>query len=189
MGQGAKTATLLLAFTFVIEAGAAMAAPAWQSIVPRLVPREDLPAAVAASSVGYNISRALGPALGGVFSGFFGVAAPFWVNAFFNVGSIVALMLARARPRPASALPGERLAGALRAGLRHARNNPPLRATLIRAAGFFFFAGASLSPGASSQALGGSRACRGSTCRRSSRWRTGCALAGSRCTCRTRLAP
>ena len=142
VGRGAMTATLLLAFTFLIEAGAAMAAPAWQSIVPRLVPREDLPAAVAASSVGFNISRALGPALGGVFSAAFGPAAPFWVNAFSNVGSIVALALARARPRQAPALPAERLASAIRTGVRHARNNPPLRATILRAAVFFFFAAA-----------------------------------------------
>jgi MFS family permease len=138
--RGAMTATLLLAFTFVIEAGAAMAAPAWQSIVPHLVPREDLPAAVAANSVGVNISRALGPALGGVFAAALGPAAPFWFNAFSNVGSITALALARVTEKRAHSLPAERFAGAIRAGLRHARNNPPLRATLWRASVFFFFA-------------------------------------------------
>ena len=138
----AMTAWLLLAFTFLIEMGAALAAPAWQSIVPRLVPREDLPAAVAANAVGFNISRALGPALGGIIAAAFGHAAPFWVNAFSNVGSIIALGLARPRPARASALPAERFFGAIRAGVRHARNNPRLRATLVRATAFFFFAAA-----------------------------------------------
>jgi MFS family permease len=140
--HGAMTAWLLLAFTFLIEMGAALGAPAWQSIVPRLVPREDLPAAVAANAVGFNISRALGPALGGVIAAAFGHAAPFWVNAFSNVGSITALALARPRRARASALPAERFFGATRAGIRHARNNPGLRATLVRAIAFFFFAAA-----------------------------------------------
>ena len=140
--HGAMTAWLLLAFTFLIEMGAALGAPAWQSIVPRLVPREDLPAAVAANAVGFNISRALGPALGGVIAAAFGHAAPFWVNAFSNAGSITALGFARPRRARTTALPAERFLGALRAGVRHARNNPPLRATLVRAIAFFFFAAA-----------------------------------------------
>ena len=140
--HGAMTAWLLLAFTFLIEMGAALGAPAWQSIVPRLVPREDLPAAVAANAVGFNISRALGPALGGVIAATFGNAAPFWVNAFSNVGSITALGFARPRRARTSPVPAERFLGAMRAGVRHARNNPPLRATLVRAMAFFFFAAA-----------------------------------------------
>ena len=140
--QDAMTPWLLLAFTFFIEAGAALAAPAWQWIVPRLVPHEDLAAAVTINSVGFNISRAIGPALGGVIAAAFGQAAPFWVNAFSNVGSIAALGLSRPRPVRASALPAERFFGAIRAGIRHARNNPGLLTTLLRAVLFFFFASA-----------------------------------------------
>jgi len=62
--------------------------PAWQSIVPQLVPRQDLPEAVAANSVGVNVSRAVGPALGGVITVAWGIAAPFWANAGSNLGSI-----------------------------------------------------------------------------------------------------
>jgi MFS family permease len=137
---GAQTASLLLVFTFLIEAGSALASPAWQSIVPRLVPREDLPSAVAANSVGFNISRAIGPALGGVLSAAFGLAAPFWVNAFSNVGAITALFVAKPNAARPSALPAERFASALRTGIRHARASPPLRATYARAMAFFFFA-------------------------------------------------
>jgi predicted MFS family arabinose efflux permease/quinol monooxygenase YgiN len=136
------TPILLLAFVFMIEAGASMGGPAWQSIVPRLVPREDLAPAVAATSVGFNISRALGPALGGVLSAAFGIAAPFWVNAFSNVGSIGALFWWRPPSKPSGGLPAERVANAVRTGLRYARNNAPLRATLFRAIGFFVFASA-----------------------------------------------
>jgi len=40
----------LLFLTFLIETGAALTAPAWQAIVPQLVPRQDLPEAVAATA-------------------------------------------------------------------------------------------------------------------------------------------
>ena len=70
----------LLLFTFLIGVGSALTAPAWQSIVPQLVPKQHLPPAIAANSVGVNISRAVGPALGGFMTAGSGIAAPFWVN-------------------------------------------------------------------------------------------------------------
>ena len=139
---GQVTPISLLVFTFLIETGAAFVAPAWQSIVPQLVPRPELPAAVAANSVGVNISRAVGPALGGVLTGTLGISAPFWVNAFSNFGSIGALLWWRPPKSARTRLPAERLANAIRTGLRHARHNPPLRATLLRAVGFFLAASA-----------------------------------------------
>ena len=136
------TPAVLLAFLFVIGVGSALAAPAWQSIVPQLVPRKDLSAAVAANSVGVNISRAIGPALSGMLTVTAGIAAPFWVDAFSNAGSVGALLWWRSPQRSKRRLPAARFAGAVRTGLRYARNNPPLRATLYRAAAFFIFASA-----------------------------------------------
>ncbi|MGY3609441.1 MULTISPECIES: MFS transporter [unclassified Bradyrhizobium] len=133
---------VLLLFTFLLGVGAAFTAPAWQSVVPSLVPRQDLAAAVASNGVGVNISRAIGPALGGVIIGGLGIAAPFWLNALSNFGVIGALWWWRPSTSGGHALPAERLASALVIGLRHARFNPHLRATLIRAASFFFFASA-----------------------------------------------
>jgi predicted MFS family arabinose efflux permease len=136
------TPITLLLFMFVIGAGSALTAPAWQSIVPSLVPRRDLSAAVAANSVGVNISRAVGPALSGVITLGFGIAAPFWLDALSNLGTIGALVWWRAPKRADRGLPAERFASAVRAGNRYARNNPALLATLLRAIGFFFFASA-----------------------------------------------
>jgi MFS family permease len=136
------TPVTLLTFTFLVGVGSALVAPAWQSIVPQLVPRQELPAAVAVNSVGVNISRAVGPALGGVLTVGLGIAAPFWVNAFSNLGSIGVLVWWRAPQAASTRLPAERFASALRTGIRYARNNPPLRATLRRAVGFFLFASA-----------------------------------------------
>ena len=134
--------SVLLLFTFLLGAGAAFTAPAWQSIVPQLVPKQDLAAAVASNGVGVNISRAIGPALGGLVIGALGIAAPFWINALSNFAVIGALFWWRPPASQGSGLPPERLTGALVIGFRHARYNPNLRATLIRAVAFFFFASA-----------------------------------------------
>ncbi|MBH5397192.1 MFS transporter [Bradyrhizobium sp. CNPSo 4010] len=134
--------SILLLFTFLLGTGAAFTAPAWQSIVPQLVPKQDLAAAVASNGVGVNISRAIGPALGGVVIGVLGIAAPFWINALSNFAVIGALLWWRPPTPQGNRLPPERLTGALVIGFRHARYNPDLRATLIRAVAFFFFASA-----------------------------------------------
>ena len=60
---GLASPAALLVSTFLLGVGGALSAPAWQSITPQLVPRQDLDSAVAANSVGFNLSRAVGPAL------------------------------------------------------------------------------------------------------------------------------
>jgi MFS family permease len=139
---GAATPGNLLLFTFLIGAVAAVTAPAWQSIVPQLVPKQELTPAVAANSVGFNISRAVGPALGGVIVAVAGIAAPFWINAISNLAVIGALLWWRPPAERRRHLPVERFGSAIRTGFRHARNNPHLRATLIRSAAFFLFGSA-----------------------------------------------
>src|SRR6478672_8204305 len=137
------TPVTLLVFTLLLGAGAAVVAPAWQSIVPLLVTRkEELPLAVALNSVGVNISRAIGPALVGMLTVGVGVSAPFWINAVSNIGSVGGLLWWRPPERTGSRLPTERFHAAIRTGARYARHNPLLRATLFRAIGFFLFASA-----------------------------------------------
>ena len=116
--------------------------PAWQAVVPQLVPRSDLPPAIAANSVGVNISRALGPALGGVAISAYGIVAPFWINAMSNLAIVGHFTMVAAGDAAGTLLPAERFGHAMVAGLRYARHNRHLRATLIRAAGFFLFASA-----------------------------------------------
>jgi MFS family permease len=136
------TPSTLLLFMFLLSLFSALEAPAWQSIVPQLVPKEDLSAAVAANSVGINISRAIGPALGGVIIAGFGIAAPFWLNAISNVGVIGALLWWRSPQNHMDSMPAERFTSAIRTGFRYARHNRHLRATLARSVGFFLFASA-----------------------------------------------
>jgi hypothetical protein len=89
-----------------------------------------------------HVSRAVGPAIGGLIIGAFGIAAPFWLNAFSNLGVIAALVHWRPPNKSGTRLPPERFGNAVRTGLRYARYNLDLGATLIRATGFFVFASA-----------------------------------------------
>src|SRR5580698_4377121 len=59
------TAGWLLVLTFAIGIGTALTAPAWSAIVPELVPREDMVQAIALNGIGYNLTRAVGPAIAG----------------------------------------------------------------------------------------------------------------------------
>ena len=63
---GTVTPQILLVFTFLLGVGAVMNDPAWQSLTPDLVPPNQLANAVALNSAGFNIARAVGPALGGL---------------------------------------------------------------------------------------------------------------------------
>jgi MFS family permease len=139
---GLATPVNLLLFTFLTGVAGALVSPAWQAVVPQLVPKQDLNPAVAANSAGVNVSRAVGPALGGVIVAQIGIAAPFWINAVSNLGVVGALLWWRPPQKATQHLPVERFYSAIRTGFRYARNNPQLRATLIRAVSFFLFASA-----------------------------------------------
>lgn len=132
----------LLVFAFLVSTGTALTAPAWQAITPLLVPKDALRPAVTANSMGINVSRAIGPALGGALLGALGIAAPFVINAVTNLGVIGALVWWRPPRRDGSRLPPERIWSSMRTGLRYVRFSDPLSATLIRSAGFFVFASA-----------------------------------------------
>jgi MFS family permease len=142
VGLGWANAGNLLLFTFLIGAAGALTIPAWQAVVTQLVPRDELPTAIAANSAGVNVSRALGPALGGAIIAAWGIVAPFWINAISNLGIVGALLWWRPATTSKSVLPAERFGDAVSAGLRYARHNVHLRATLVRAVGFFLFASA-----------------------------------------------
>ncbi|HEY6621168.1 MAG TPA: MFS transporter [Steroidobacteraceae bacterium] len=139
---GFATPGNLLLFTLLIGGASALTAPAWQAVTPLLVAKDDLPAGIAANSVGINISRALGPALGGVAISAFGIAVPFLANAIADVGVVGALVWWHEPRRRGTLLPTERFGRAVWTGLRYARYNRHLRATLFRAIGFFLFASA-----------------------------------------------
>ncbi len=136
---GQVTPTALLLVTFAMGFGVALNGPAWQAVINELVPRDELPAAVALNSVGFNLARAVGPALGGLVVAAAGPGATFLLNAASFLGTVFVLYGWDRRPT-STPLAAERLAGAMRGGLRYVRYQPELRAVMVRAGGFMFFA-------------------------------------------------
>jgi MFS family permease len=132
----------LLATTFLLGAAGALSAPAWQTVTPMLAPKGQLDAAIAINNAGYNVSRALGPALGGLAITAFSIVLPFWIYAVTSAAVLAALLWWRPPARIHESLPTERFLSAMRVGLRYARANRDLDATLIRALAFFLFASA-----------------------------------------------
>lgn len=125
----------LLGFTFLIGCGTALNNPSWQASVGDIVPRSDLPAAVSLNSMGFNITRSVGPAIGGMIVAVAGAAAAFLANSLSYLALIYALL--RWRPDfPKSPLPREPLGAAIFAGIRYVTMSPNLGKVLFR--GFVF---------------------------------------------------
>lgn len=146
----------LLLFTFLIGCGQAFNGPAWQAAVGDMVPRQELPAAVALNSMGFNVARSVGPALGGAIVAAAGAAVAFLFNALSYVG--IVLVLARWRPPPVvHVLPREPLVSAITAGIRYVAMSPALLTVLLRGALFGLAASAvlALMPVLAKSGLGG----------------------------------
>lgn len=137
----------LLGLTFLMNIGSAMNSPAWQAIVPELVPRDELANAVSLTSASNNLARAVGPAMGGLMVAAFVKASTGagWVFAL-NAGSFAAVMWVlykwKRKPLFKSALPAERMMGSVETGLRYLRYAPVLQAIFLRAFLFTFSAAA-----------------------------------------------
>lgn len=153
---GALTVEWLIALTFVGGIGGALMAPTWQAIVPELVPRADLKGAVALNSLGINIARSIGPALGGLLLASFGAGITYGADVASYVLVIGALLWWKRPATPDTGL-SEDFLGAFRAGLRYARASTELHRVMLRSAVFFLFASAvwALLPLVARQLLGG----------------------------------
>ena len=138
---------ILLILTFLLNIGTAMNSPAWQAIVPEVIPRAQLPDAISLNSAGFNLARALGPALGGLAIALFarattGAASVFLLNSLSFVGVILVLYRWQRKPIFKSALPAERIQGSMRAGIRYIRYAPMLQAAFVRTLLFTLFVSA-----------------------------------------------
>jgi MFS family permease len=139
--SGATGPWTLLALTFALGLGATMNGPAWQAIMPELVPRKELPAAIALNSMGFNLARSIGPALGGLVVFAVGAGAAFILNAISFVGVMIVLYLWRRKPEHVPSSP-ESVGTAIYAGMRYIRFAPPMHAVLFRCGTFVISASA-----------------------------------------------
>tara|TARA_R110001583_G_scaffold195522_2_gene375099 strand:- start:4711 stop:6351 length:1641 start_codon:yes stop_codon:yes gene_type:complete len=130
------SAPLLLALTFANGIGMAMRWPVFAAIVPEVVPRHDLSAALALNGIAMNMSRIVGPVVAGMLLASVGSQYVFLLNALLSIIAFVIILRWRSEPK-VSALPGERFFGAMRVGLQHVVQSPRMRVVLLRIFGFF----------------------------------------------------
>src|ERR1700737_1566898 len=128
------TPWVLLLLTFILGLGSVMNDPAWQAITPEVVSEECHAPAVALNSVGFNVARAVGPALGGLVIAAAGSAIAFLLNAASFFGVI--FFLYRWKRPPFEHVETGRVRDALLAGLRYVRGTPQVRSILIRTGAF-----------------------------------------------------
>jgi MFS family permease len=134
------TPGLLLLFTFLLGLGSVLNDPAWQAITPEIVSGSRHPEAVALNSAGFNVARAVGPALGGLVIAAVGCGLTFLLNALSFFGVILFLYHWK-RPRPERVEKG-RVADAIRGGVAYVRRSPVVKSVLIRTGAFSFGASA-----------------------------------------------
>ncbi|BAZ42530.1 major facilitator superfamily protein [Calothrix sp. NIES-4101] len=133
------TPWLLLGLTFAMSIGSSMNLPVWQAVTPELVPREELPQAVTLSGIVVNLSRSIGPAIAGIIIAVSGVGVVFLLNAATFI-SVIWVIYHWKRIPQASALPTERVVGAIQAGVRYVRHAPVFHSVIYRTIAYIFFA-------------------------------------------------
>ncbi len=134
--MGWMTAPLLLALTFANGVGLAMRWPVFAAIVPEIVPRPQLPAALALNGVAMNASRIVGPLVAGAIIASTSIAWVFVLNAVLSVAAGFTIMRWR-RVHKESPLGRERLASAIRVGVQFVWQSVRMRAVLLRISLFF----------------------------------------------------
>lgn len=132
---------MLLAFTFIMGLGAVTNDPAWQAITPDVVSAQRHASAVALNSAGFNVARAVGPALGGFVVEAAGAGWSFLLNGASFLGVI--FFLYRWKRASREPLPTRGVSQAIGEGFRHVRGAPQVKSVLIRT-GAFSFGAASL---------------------------------------------
>lgn len=125
----------LLAFTTLLAFGAALNAPAWQSIIPDLVDPHEIPSAVALNSAGFNVARSVGPAAGGLIVGLYGVDTAYLLNALSYTGVILVLYRWKGTIDPIEK-DGKNVWKAMWTGFLFIRATASLRKLLMNAAAF-----------------------------------------------------
>jgi len=119
----------ILALSFITGFGQAFGGPAYQSLVPSLVQRKDLPNAIALNSIQFNLARVFGPLLAGATLAALGTAMCFALNGLSFLVVIVALMSLSVRHIPPATR--QRMRDELRGGLEYARSQPAIIALTI----------------------------------------------------------
>jgi MFS family permease len=129
---------VILAAVFLLGVGFAINAPAWTAIIPEVVTKEELPAAITLGGLQLNVSGIIGPSIGGMLLPVFGANVVFAINAFCFLFVIWALLMWR-KPIEPSQGPQEGFFGSFASAIRYVRLTPAIRVVVLRGALFGLF--------------------------------------------------
>ena len=138
LGMGVVVASGLVEvwhiFLFTLITGIAWSfnEPVRQSLVPNVVPKEDLMNAIALNSAGFNLTKIAGPALGGVLIALFGAAGNFFVQGAAYMGVLVMVYLMHVPPTPEEARRSSAMAN-LKEGFSYVWSTPAVLALMMTA--------------------------------------------------------
>lgn len=138
VAQDDPSRVAILGVVLAVGIGQAVHAPTFTSVLPTLVPREDLAGAVSLQSVNLNASRVVGPAIGGIVAGVFGPSAAFIGNAVSYL-AIIAVLLREPLPTPPPAVGAQRGMRRILAGFAVARHDRIIRRCLLSMVLLSFF--------------------------------------------------
>ncbi len=127
----------ILALSFMSGCAQAFGGPAYQSLIPSLVPKRDLPNAIALNSIQFNLARVIGPLLAGAALTMFGMVACFGLNGLSFLVVIVALMSLHVQHVPPAKT--ESMMTGLRGGFDYVKQEPGIKALIVLAAATTFF--------------------------------------------------
>ncbi len=119
----------ILALSFVVGTAMSFGAPAYQSLLPSLVPREQIPNAIAMNSIQFNLARVIGPVLGGLALSKLGAAWCFGLNGLSYIAVIFSLLMIRGgfAPKPTD----ETVMQSMKGGLQFIRSRPGMQALIV----------------------------------------------------------
>jgi len=151
------TPWLLLALTFALDSGSALRYPAYQTTIGEILPREQLPNALVLSSIGWNIGRVVGPAIGGAIIALYGVPTAFAANALCNIYIIFVLLRWRQSAKISKPAAKTSMLTEISHGLGYVHRTPLIRAVMLCCFVFCLFAAGlwSLLPLVVKQLVGG----------------------------------
>jgi MFS family permease len=125
----------LLALTFLLDSGGALRQPAYSAAIGDMVPRAEIPAAVALGSMNFNLARSIGPGIGGLIVAAWGSHAAFLVNALCVLTAMLAMIAWRRMPIERD-YNRQNLGRAMIDGVRYSLGDRVIRSVLIRCGAF-----------------------------------------------------
>jgi predicted MFS family arabinose efflux permease len=119
----------ILILSFIVGSAQSFGGPAYSALIPSLVPRENLPNAIALNSIQFNSGRVIGPALGGITLTAFGAAWCFGLNGVSFIAVIVSLYMINAGFTPAKS--SESMLTSMKQGIAFIRKQDGMKPLIL----------------------------------------------------------